>query len=54
MKQLPDEQKQAEMIREIEVAEQKARDMSELAIQFAKKWQHRLHNKQILIRKQAN
>lgn len=54
MKQLPDEQKQAEIIREIEVAEQKARDMSELAIQFAKKWQHRLYKNQILIRKQAD
>jgi len=54
MKQLPDEEKQAEMIREIEVAEQKARDMSELAIQFAKKWQHRLNNRQIMTQKQPD
>jgi hypothetical protein len=54
MKQLPDEEKQSEMIGEIEVAEQKARDMGELAIRFAKKWQHRLHNKQIITQKQPD
>lgn len=53
MKQLPDEEK-AQMIGEIEVAEQKARDMSELAIQFAKKWQHQLNNKQIMTQEQPD
>lgn len=42
MKQLPDEKKQAEMIRQVEIAEQKMREMAEFADKIAKKWEQRL------------
>ena len=45
MKQLPDEKKQAEMIRQVEIAEQKMRDMAEFADKIAKKWEQRLPKK---------
>ena len=45
MKQLPDEKKQAEMIRQVEIAEQKIREMAEFADKIAKKWEQRLPKK---------
>ena len=42
MKQPEDEKKQAEIVKEIEIAEQKARDMANFAISIANKWQIRL------------
>ncbi len=46
MNQLPDLEKQAEMLRKVEVAEQKARDMCELSEQMAEKWQRKLRGQE--------
>lgn len=45
MKNLPDENRQKEIMQEIEIAEQKARDMADFAIYIAKKWKSRLTQK---------
>lgn len=42
MKQFPDEKRQAEILKEIQIAEQKAREMAEFADKIAKKWEQRL------------
>ncbi|MFB2835289.1 hypothetical protein [Floridanema evergladense] len=42
MKQLPNAKRQAEILKEIEIAEQKAREMAEFADKIAKKWEQRL------------
>ncbi|ACK69560.1 hypothetical protein PCC7424_1109 [Gloeothece citriformis PCC 7424] len=42
MKQLPNEKKQAEIVSNIEIAEEKAIKMANFAISIAKKWEIRL------------
>jgi len=42
VKQLPDAKRQAEIIKEIEIAEQKAREMAEFADKIATKWEKRI------------
>lgn len=42
MKNFPDEKRQAEILKEIEIAEQKMREMAEFADKIAKKWEQRL------------
>ncbi len=46
MKQLPNEKRQTEIIKEIEIAEQKARNMVEFAKKIATKWKIRLSQTQ--------
>ncbi len=41
MKQLPDEARQTEIIKEIEISEAKARSMADFAISMAEKWKSR-------------
>jgi len=42
MKQLPSANRQAEIIKEIEIAEQKARNMTDFSKALASKWESRL------------
>jgi|LakMenE18May11ns_1017448.scaffolds.fasta_scaffold7342551_2 hypothetical protein len=42
MKKFPNENRQVEIIKEIEIAEEKARRMAEFAINMNNKWQSRL------------
>ena len=42
MKQLPDENRQAEIIKQIEIAEQKSRDMANFSKEIADKWESKL------------
>lgn len=45
MKQLPDEKELLELLEMARIAEQKARETSELATKIAYKWQRRLETK---------
>ena len=45
MKNFPDEKRQAEILKEIEIAEQKAREMSEFADKIATKWEKKMAEK---------
>lgn len=42
VKNFPDEKRQAEILKEIEIAEQKAREMAEFADKIATKWENKM------------
>jgi len=42
VKKFPDKKRQVEILKEIEIAEQKAREMAEFADKIATKWEQRL------------
>lgn len=45
MNKLPDEERQDEIIKEIEIADQKAREISKFATAIAQKWQQRMQTR---------
>ena len=51
MKQLPNEKRQAEILKEIEIAEQQAREMAEFADKIATKWEKRMAEKRATTQK---